>query len=170
MKKYFNFIIIFLTVALLFLDGLLFKNYKNFSLLKEKILVREDELQFQEEYFQKLQNISSKLQENKNLLDKIESALPSNPETPELLAFIQKSASQSNLVLGNINLGLISSSKNIKQTKINFLLSGDYTGLKKFISLIENSSRLIDIGNVYFIYPEEGRLFSFSFKITAYSY
>ena len=171
MKKYFNFIVIFFAAILLSLGGLLLKNYKNFSLLREEISTKEDELQSQEEYFQKLQSISNKLQENKNLLDKIESALPPSPETPELLAFVQKSASQSNLVLGDISLGLISlDPKDIKKTKINFLLSGDYAGLKKFISLIENSSRLIDIDSIYFSYPEEGKLFKFNLKITAYSY
>jgi len=170
MKKYFNFIVIFLAAILLSLGSLLLKNYKNFDLLREEISIKENELQSQEEYFQKLQSISNKLQESKNLLDKIESALPPNPETPELLAFVQKSASQSNLVLGDISLGLISSDKDIKKTKINFLLSGDYSGLKKFISLIENSSRLIDLGSIYFSYPEKGKSFKFNLKITAYSY
>lgn len=170
MKKYFNLIIISFAVILLFLAGLIFKGYKGLSLLRGEISIKEDELQSQEEYFDKLQNISNKLQENKDLLDKIESALPSNSETPELLAFVQKSASQSNLVLGDISLGLMSSDKDIKKTKVNFLLAGDYLGLKKFISFIENSSRLIDIDSIYFSYSEEGELFKFNLKITAYSY
>lgn len=169
MKKYFNLIIIFFAAILLFLTFSVFKRYENLSLLKREISIKEDELQSQEEYFNKIQDISNKLQENKDLLDKIESALPSNPETPELLAFVQKSASLSNLVLGDINLGLISSD-NVKKTKVNFLLSGDYLGLKKFISFIENSSRLIDIDSIYFSYPGEGELFRFNLKITVYSY
>ncbi len=170
MKKYFNLIVIFFAAILLFLAGFIFKKYENLSLLRGEISIKEDELQSQEEYFDKLQDISSKLQENKDLLDKIKSALPSNPETPELLAFVQKSASQSNLVLGDINLGLISLDKDVKKTKVNFLLTGDYLGLKKFISFIENSSRLIDIDSIYFSYPEKGELFKFNLKITVYSY
>jgi len=169
MKKYFNLIIIFFAVILSFLAFSVFKRYENLSLLRGEILIKEDELLYQEEYFNTLQDIFNKLQENKELLDKIESALPSNPEMSELLSFIQKSASQSNLVLGDTNLGLMSSD-NIKKTKVNFLLSGDYLGLKKFISFIENSSRLIDIDSIYFSYSEEEELFKFNFKITAYSY
>lgn len=171
MKKYFNLIIIFFAAILLFLAGFIFKRYENLSLLRGEISIKEDELQSQEEYFDKLQDISNKLQENKDLLDKIESALPLNSETPELLAFVQKSASQSNLVLGDINLGsMLSDLKDIKKIKVNFLLAGDYLGLKKFISLIENSSRLIDIDSIYFSYSEKGELFKFNLKITAYSY
>jgi Tfp pilus assembly protein PilO len=169
MKKYFNLIIVFFAAILLFLGFSVFKNYENFSLLRREISIKEDDLQSQEEYFNKIQDISDKLKENKDLLDKIESALPPRPETPELLAFIQKSASQSNLVLEDINLGLMSSEK-IKKTKINFILTGDYVGLKKFISLIENSSRLIGIDSIYFAYPEEGESFKFNLKISAYSY
>lgn len=170
MKKYSNFIVIFLAAILLFLAVLIFKRYESLSLLRGEISIKEDELQSQEEYFNKLQDIFDKLQENKNSLLKIESALPENPQVPELLAFIQKSASQSNLVLGDTNLGLISSDEDIKKTKINFLLTGDYPDLKKFISFIENSSRLIDIDNIYFSFSEIGEPFKFNIKITAYSY
>ncbi len=170
MKRYFNIIVVFVAVILVLLSSLVFKKYETLNLVKGQISIKEDELQYQEEYFQKLKNISDKLQENKDSLLKIESALPKSPQVPELLAFIQKSTSQSGLMLGDINLGLMSAEDNIKKTKVNFILIGDYIGLKKFISFIENSSRLTDVNSIYFSYPEKGELFKFNLKITAYSY
>ena len=170
MKRYFNIIIVFIAVILVLLSSSVFKKYETLNLVRGQISIKEDELQYQEEYFQKLKSISDRLQENKDSLLKIESALPENPQIPELLAFIQKSTSQSGLMLGDVNLGSMSTENNINKTKVNFLMVGDYIGLKKFISLIENSSRLTDITSIHFSYPEEGELFKFNLKITAYSY
>ena len=170
MKRYFNIIVVFVAVILTLLSTLVFKKYEALNLVKGQISIKEDELQYQEEYFQKLKSISDKLQENKDSLLKIESALPESPQVPELLAFIQKSASQSGLMLGDINLGLMSTEDNINKIKVNFILIGDYIGFKKFIPFIENSSRLININSIHFSYPEKGELFKFNFKITAYSY
>lgn len=170
MKRYFNIIILFVAVVLALLSSSVLKEYEALNLVKGQISIKEDELQYQEEYFQKLKSISDRLQENKDSLLKIESALPENPQIPELLAFIQRSTSQSGLMLGDVNLGSMSAEDNIKKTKVNFLMMGDYIGLKKFISLVENSSRLTDITSIYFSSPEEGELFKFNLKITAYSY
>ena len=104
MKKYFSLLIIFLAVVITSLLSLVFQNYQSFSTHQKEIITKEQDLRSQEEYFQKLQDISEQLQENKDLLAKIETGLPLNPEVPELLAFIQKSASQSGLALGSIGL------------------------------------------------------------------
>jgi len=170
MKKSFSIIIIVLAAILLLLSTLVFKKYETLNYLRKEIASKEKDLQLQEEYFQKLQNISDRLQENIGLIQKIDSALPPNPEIPELLSFVQRSASQSGLILGDINLGLMAAEGNMKKTKINFIVTGDYPSFKKFLSLVENSSRLIEVGSIYFSYPEKGELFKFDLKITAFSY
>jgi Tfp pilus assembly protein PilO len=173
MKKSFSIIIIIIIVlaaTLLLLSTLVFKKYEALSYFRKEIASKEEDLQSQEEYFQKLQNISDKLKENIELVQKIDSALPSNPEIPELLSFVQRSASQSGLILGDINLGLMAAGGNMKKTKVHFTVTGDYPHFRKFLSLIENSSRLIEVGSIYFFYPEQGKLFKFDLKITAYSY
>ncbi len=170
MKKSFSIIIIVLAAILLLLSTSVFKKYGTLSYFRKEIISKEEDLQLQEEYFQKLQNISDKLQENIDLVQKIDSALPPNPEVPELLSFVQRSASQSGLILGDTNLGLVALEGNIKKTKINFIVTGDYPGFKKLLSLIENSSRLIEVESIYFSYPEKGGLFIFDLKITALSY
>lgn len=170
MKKSFSITIIILVAILLLLSTLLFKKYEALSYFRREIASKEKDLQSQEEYFQKLQNISDKLQENIDLIQKIDSALPPNPEIPELLSFIQRSASQTGLVLGDINLGSMVSGGNMKETRVNFLVTGAYPHFREFLSLIENSSRLIEVGSIYFFYPEGGELFKFDLKITALSY
>ncbi len=170
MKKSFSITAIVLAAILLLLSVLVFKKYEALSYFRKEIASKEKDLQSQEEYFQKLQVISDKLHENIDLVQKIDSALPPNPEVPELLSFIQRSASQSGLILGDINLGLMASEGNMKETKVNFIVTGDYPSFKRFLSLVENSSRLIEVGSIYFSYPEKGELFKFDLKITAFSY
>ncbi|MCP6718316.1 MAG: type 4a pilus biogenesis protein PilO [Patescibacteria group bacterium] len=170
MRKYFSFLMIFFAVIIISLLFLVFQNYQSFSVYQKEITIKEQDLRSQEEYFQKLQEIAEKLEKNKDLLAKIETGLPLSPEVPELLAFVQKSASQSGLALGSISLGSSVVDEKIKKTKVNFIVTGDYDGFKKFLSFIENSSRLIDIDTIHFSYPEKIDEFRFNIKITAYSY
>lgn len=170
MRNYPFYIIVCLSLSLLLLFNLVLPGHRNLSFLRGEILKKEFELQSQEEYFQRLQEVSEELKKEEDSLLKIESALPPNPALPELLNFIQKAASQSGLTLENISPTLVASAKEIKETKINLILIGDYLGLKSFLSIVERSARLVEIENIYFSYPTRGGPFNFNLTIMVHSY
>jgi hypothetical protein len=88
---------------------------------------------------------------------------------------VQKISAQNKLSLKKI--GTISTAPitleghQFKEAKINFTLEGNYQDFKNFLSLLENSARLIEVENVTFAFPEKEKLpFEFFLTIKVKSY
>ena len=186
MKNYIFYTTIFLSLSFFLLIFLVFPKYQTLNALKKEILGKEDELSSQKKYFETLQNTSEELKKYEASLSKIDAALPKTPSLPELLNFIQKASSQSGLSLKGISpastvpLEKAASEKaslapngrgEIKETRINFLLVGNYPDFKNFLYILEKSSRLIDVENISFSSPKEKEgPFNFAITIKVYSY
>jgi len=172
MTNYSFYIIIALSLSLLLIFGLVLPRYRDWDSLNQEIFKREIELRSQENYFQEIQRISGKLKENQDSLSKIESALPEDSFLPQVLNFFQKAASQSGTSLKHIVPVFVALERgqNIRTTKVNLVLGGDYYSFKDFLSLVEKSARLIEVENIYFSYPKEGGPFIFNISTKTYSY
>ena len=181
MRNYSFYITIFFLLSVLLIIFLIFPKYQNLNLLKKEISGKEDELSSQEEYFESLQKTSEELKKYEDSLLKIDTALPQKLSLPEFLNFIQKASSQSNLSLRGMSPAVTSSLEKaaegeprqgrggIKETRISFVLAGDYSDFKNFLSILEKSARLIDIENFSFSSSKEGQ-FNFNLAIKVYSY
>lgn len=172
MTNYSFYIIIALSLSLLLIFGLVLPRYRDWDSLNQEIFKRGIELRSQENYFQEIQRISGKLKENQDSLSKIESALPEDRSLPQVLNFFQKAASQSGTTLKHIVpvFVVLERGQNIRTTKVNLVLGGDYYSFKNFLSLVEKSARLIEVENIYFSYPKEGGPFIFNISTKTYSY
>jgi len=171
MKNYPFYITIFFLLSFFLIIFLIFPKYQNLNSLKKEIFEKEDELSSQEKYFETLQKTSEELKKYAPSLSKVDAALPKNPSLPELLNFIQKTSAQSGLSLKGISPAATSPLKGgkIKETRMNFVLVGNYPDFKNFLSILEKSARLIDIENFSFSSPKEGP-FNFNLTIKVYSY
>jgi Tfp pilus assembly protein PilO len=176
MKKTFI-ITISLALAILFGLGLVWPKYQAFSNLQAEIEARNKELESKRDYFSQVEKISQDLKIYEAQLAKISSALPPDPSLPALFNFLQKSASQSGLILEKISLGGIVAQKKdekpgvIKEIMVNMELSGSYESFKNFLSAMEKSARLIEVESISFSSPEEpGDPFSFELSIKTQSY
>lgn len=170
MKNYPFYITIFLSLSFFLIIFLVFPKYQTLNVLKKEILEKEEEFRSQEKYFETLQKTSEELKKYEDSLSKVDAALPKNPSLPELLNFIQKASSQSGLSLKGISPAATSPfGGKIKETRINFLLVGNYPDFKNFLSILEKSARLIDVENISFSSPKEGP-FNFAITIKFYSY
>lgn len=157
MKTYNFYTIIISVFAFLILILLIFPQYQNWKIASLRLMALKEDEKKQNEYFNSLKQIESDLENYKDALKKIHTALPENPALPELLNFVQKLASQSGLYLKKI--GSIEAQEvpkmQLKEVKIEIVLSGDYQGFKKFVSGLERSARLIEIADINFSYPLE---------------
>lgn len=172
MRNYILYIAICILLSMLLGFTLVRSKMEELSTLKEDIEVKEIDLQSQENYFESLQTTSEELKKYESSLSKIDSALPKEFSLPEILNFVQTASSQSGLSLKVISPALtayLQKEKPTKITRLNLILAGNYNEFKTFLSLLENSSRLIEVENVSFIYPEEGS-FNFNLTIAVYSY
>ena len=172
MRNYSFYILIAAALALLIIFTLVFPKYRNLDYFKKEILIREAELQSQEEHLQDLSGTLKEIEEKKESIAKIESALPEDPSLPDLLNFFQKAASQSGLILEEVSPETIRSSEEggIKDTLVDLVLKGTYFDFKNFLSLVEKSARLIEVNNTSFEASESGDLLTFELSIKVHSY
>lgn len=178
-------IIVILLIVLVLGIILIWPKYQSLDFLRTNIEEKEVELQYKEEYFSQLQDISEKLKDYEENFSKISNALPLDSSIPSLFNFLQKTSSGAGLILEDITLqGIIDnvaikelenesevSTKGIKEIRVNLSLSGSYSAFKDFLQVLESSARLIEVKNISFSSPLESREpFSFGVNIITHSY
>lgn len=189
MENKIYFLIVFpLLISFLILFFFIYPKFQNLKFLEKEIYQKSFEVQNFHEYSKKLKEISNQLNERKEDLSKIDSALPSELSLPELFHFLRNSAFQSGLSFSRIvsvysgsnkenpPTGEMSSftkenkSNTLKETKIHFILTGNYQAFKNFLSTIEKSARLIEVEQISFSTPKKEEIFDFNLIIKVYSY
>ena len=176
-----RFSIILILFLLAFLGGIFFiaPRDKDLNLLKEKIQQKTIELDSKEDYFSDIHQLDQKIKNYQASLLKVESAIPDEPGVPSLLEFFKKSASQSGLVLKRfdvISVGVSSQNESfsnvgedlgeknsfnltpstyLKETSFNLNLSGYYSSFRNFLSVLENSARLVEVESIIVTAQEE---------------
>lgn len=154
---------------------LIFPKKGEWDSLKSRLQERQASLQFKEEYFANLREISRKLDKYPEELAKIGSALPAKSQVPALFDFLSRASAESGLILKNIGpLGQeVSSEENkvIKEISLNISVSGDFSAFKNFLRSLENSSRLLNIGSISFASSETPKgpgIYSLKIKVFSY--
>jgi len=169
-KRLFSYILLIL-FSILFLTLFIWPKYLQLLELKSKVLELEKNLKSSQEYFKKIEESFSKIKEKKEEVEKIKSALPSDPQVSETFNFLQKAASENGLLLKNISFSFVEPQESkegfeegiegletppapvppktkLRELKIKISLSGKYGDLKNFLKKIENSARLIEVENL----------------------
>lgn len=171
MRNYSYLILICLFSSVLLFFLLIWPKYQSLSSLNKEISQKTSEFQSQEKYFQDLQKTSEELKKYQDSLSKIDSALPSDPSLPELFNFLQNFSSQSGLSLKKISPSSISPKEELKESRVDLTLSGDYPSFKNFLSVLEKSARMIELEKIFFSSPQkETESFDFNLTIKVYSY
>ncbi len=182
-----------LLVALLAAAFLAWPKYQNWGSLQLQIQLKEAELQSKTEYFDNIRAISQQLKDYQGQLQKITSALPSDPSLPATFNFLQRTAAQSGLIMEEVSVGRISelvqketrasvgkreapgkTSEQVSDVKVinlSMVLLGSYDSLKSFLSATENSTRIVEIKKVVLTPSDEDEeLFSFDVDVVIHSY
>jgi Tfp pilus assembly protein PilO len=138
--------------------------------IEQKIAKKITEIKNRQDYYDNLERISVQLGDYKDSLAKISSAFPENADSPALMNFIQATAMQSGLVLKSVKYSGAEALPGVKAAvkksggaaqsgeatvrhalqkyKVNASLMGSYADFKNFLSRIEGSSRMIELGQI----------------------
>lgn len=165
--------IILFVITILIGIFLVWPNYLKFQNFQQQIKNKETELQYLEEYYQDLADLSEKLKGYQEELSKIDSALPESPDLPSFANFFQKTASENGLILkslGSFSINPLAQKTEIKEISFSPELSGSYSSFKNFLKALEKSSRMIEVENISFSSPKEGEIFDFKLEIKTHSY
>ncbi len=170
-------IIIFIIILLMYF--FVVPKYYEFRDIQVKLATAEAEYNGKFAYYSEISKIFRELENRKEVLDKIVSAIPPKPQLADLIYFFQQKGTESGLIVKNILLTKISpvtSESNIKEIVFSLDLLGNYQSLKNFLSLIEGSSRLFEVDSIYFgsqsqlSQPLAQESYSFRLEIKTHSY
>ena len=146
--------------------------YQDFVDFGGKVEAKKSELQYNEEYFQELEEIKEKLEEKKEEVAKIDSALPDKMSLPPVFDFVQEISSESGLIFKSLSPFVVSYSEEfpeIQKIRFTIVLSGTYSSFKSFLAALEKSARMIEVENISFSSEGEEPLI-FSLRLKVYSY
>ena len=171
MRNYPFYIAIVFVLSVVLIVVFILPQYKDFNSLKKEIIEKEARLQSQEDYLKELQQTLKEVEKRKEDFGKLESALPDELLLTDFLNFLQKTSSQTGLILKNISSVAVSGEeKEVKTARINFELEGNYSSFKNFLLVIEKSARLIEVESISFKSPKEEEIFRFKIATIIHSY
>ncbi len=165
-------------IAILFLASLiiglavLLPKYQDLSATSASVKIEREKVKIEKEYYSSVLSISEELKDYETELSKIGSSLPEDASLPSLLNFLEKAVSQAGLIIDSISPSSSSPSpdlKNVREVRVSMTVSGDYSAFKNLVSILERSSRLIEVENISFSHqrPSDNE---YNLRIKAYSY
>ncbi len=175
MKYSLTIISISLVISIIIGAVFIYPRYQEFVKLQNQADQKEEELENKQSYLKFLDEINKKAQEKKDLINKIVSAIPDEPDIPSFLNFLREETKNTGVGLEQVswtNEGFKENEK--KQTNqylISLEVSGSYFAFRNFLSTLESSARLIEVLTTDFsITPEteESTIFSLRLKIHSY--
>ena len=119
----------------------------------------------QSKYHAELLDILKNIEERKEVIEKIDIALPSNFSISSIVNFLQEKAKENQLSIKSMVFSKISSQtdeqllkenslKKVKSVNITINLSGSYQGLKNLLASLDKSARLFEVDSISFSSPE----------------
>jgi len=168
--------------------------YKDLKDVEIQTREKDAELQIQKEYFSKLRDIFSELENYEEQIAKIDSAIPQKSSLPSLYSFLQSKISENGLILKDTRLEstgeksqkkkedassaswdigsskVSPSGKQIKEILIKVFVSGNYSSFNDFLLSLEETSRIINVKNISITSPKEEESLDFELEIALYSY
>lgn len=158
--------------------------YEDSSHLDRVLAARQSEYENQSQYRLKLSSALRDLQVREDIVQKVDEALPSNPSLAEIIHFLNKKATENSLSVINITLSHraaateLGTSASIKDISFMVNLTGSYLDLKRFLSSLEKSTRLLQVQTISLVPTSRTQVvgqqvlknYNFSLEIKTYSY
>ena len=191
MNKFFTIII---TIAFLSFFGYfsLYPAYNSWQGDIDKLEEVQNKLETRNQYFSELDKLNQKLNDYREGLGIVETALPDNISLPKLYNYLQERGSQKGLVVQEFSSKEVEENDNSTEEAkaqartVDVKVSGSYSKFKEFVKELESSARLFSVESASIEAPtgpggadeeqqeEEGlegeQAFPFSIQLKIYSY
>lgn len=159
--------------------------YKTFRSLQADLGKKRAEFNAGYDYYAEVTKTYFNLHSQPENLEKVNDALPENPDLGQVVYFFQKTATGSGLIIKDLYLSKSSSIKSASKNQVKDLvfsvnLIGSYSSLQNFISALEKSARLFEVTSISFDTQalaatqlpqfQSQQTFTFSLEIKTHSY
>lgn len=146
-------IAILLLIIVLLVFFVVVPEYKQFRTLQQTVGEKQAEYDAKFAYYAEVAKTYYELESRRDILKKIDDALPSVSSFGRTIYFFQQKGIENGLIVKNVFLsGYSDSGSNSNMKDISFSISavGNYLSLKNFVSSIEQSSRLFEVTPISF--------------------
>ena len=181
-------ILLIITALLVFLFA--WPEYKHANSLDIALKEKQATYNSQAIYFGNITKVLADIERRKDILEKVESALPNEFTLAPIIYFFQKKGSETGLDVRSIVFSRSISSvsgvrattaivkeKEVKDIILTLDVLGNYQGLKNFLSSIEKSARIFEVKKISFVSSNpssavqgQAKTYNFKLEITTHSY
>jgi Tfp pilus assembly protein PilO len=166
-------IAITLFVILLLMFFLVAPEYKTFKKLQIELGEKKAQFNAEFDYYAQITKAYFELQSRPEDIQKIDDALPKDPNLGATVYFLQETAKANGLVIKNVFLSKASSisakTSQVRDIIFSMDITGSYASLGNFIISLEKSSRIFEILNISFT-SSSGPPYSFTLQVKTHSY
>lgn len=153
--------------------------YQTYLDAKQQLAVKNAQLAQKQEYFSGLAATDSKLEDYKDQLAKIDSALPLSKDLEQSLValsmFYMKSAAENGLLvetLGTPSVSQPETGSSVGRITTSVSMKGNYAALKNFLMAIYGNSRIVETESIKFadsdrVMGGNDKMFSFGLSLMA---
>jgi len=144
---------VILFVILLLIFFLVVPKYHQFQSMQQKIGEKQAEYDAKFAYYSEVNKIYEQLEARKDVVEKINGAIPSSTAFGPLVYFFQKIGIENGLIVRGLYLSKVSSASigsDVKEIIFSLDLLGSYAALKSFLASLENSARFFETSNISF--------------------
>jgi Tfp pilus assembly protein PilO len=175
-------IAIILFVVLVLILYLVIPKFKEFKTVQTELGNIQTEFDAKYAYYAEVNRVYRELENYKDSLDKVETAIPAKASFGPIIYFFQKKSAENGLIIKGLFLTKVSlqnPESDIKEIVFSLDLLGNYRALKNFLYSLEKSARLFEVTNISFAsqIPSVGPLqiptqqaYSFKLEVKAHSY
>jgi hypothetical protein len=166
---------VFLAIAVGLVLGLVSPKYKIYKDKLATVELKAAELQTVKAYYDYVDKTSEELAKYPLEMAKINLALPNEISEGAVSDYLNKKASEAGLISKQTAIPLIKAQSglnpSLKENNAELSLSGSYSALKNFLSNIESSARMAEVGKISFLVSDEkDSLLSINLSLKFYSY
>ena len=183
MKYSFTITIVSLSISIILGIFLFFPQYQDYKEAKIKLDQAKTDFANQDKHAQEVRATGQQIQENQNIVNRLNQALPNHRDIPSFINFLKELSKSNGVSLDDIKWDSIktverSQSQKDSDKKVDFntysvkmSASGSYFAFRNFLFALENSGRLVSIKKTHFALSKTSdKLPSFDLTIDIHSY
>lgn len=154
-----------LGVIVLIIWLVLLPAWSGVSDLRKEVGLKKTAIDLEKKIIEKLNAINQVLDSQKSNVERLEQAIPSSEQKPELISIMESLANQNGLSLVSLSVELPTSDSGavsnrgravptardvIGKLQVNINASGTYSSFKSWLAAVEKSLRIIDVNKIIF--------------------
>jgi Tfp pilus assembly protein PilO len=148
-------VMIFAIILLVFF--LVSPEYNTFTGLETQLGEKQAEYDAEFSYYNAIAATYQNLQSHQDDINKVDDALPTNPDLGKIIYFLQQASTQNGMMIKDLflskssqNIAQSNTGGNIKNIVFSMDVLGNYSSLEQFLISLEQSSRIFEITSISF--------------------